>query len=99
MAEQRYQAVLAVIAEGSTVTEIAARFGVSRKTMHAWLRRYEEGGLEALADRSHRPVSVPHQMRYLVSHALITVAAPTRKFRTVAVGKLARTVFNPLDSP
>jgi transposase InsO family protein len=58
--------VLAVIAEGSTVTEVAARFGVSRKTMHAWLRRYEDGGLEALADRSHRPVSVPHQMPALV---------------------------------
>ena len=50
-AEQRYQAVLAVIVEGSTVTEVAARFGVSSKTMHAWLRRYEDGGLEALADR------------------------------------------------
>jgi len=30
--------------------------------VHAWLRRYEDGGLEALADRSHRPVSLPHQM-------------------------------------
>ena len=30
MSEQRYQAVLAVIAEGCTVTEVAARFGVSR---------------------------------------------------------------------
>ena len=62
MAEQRYQAVLAVISDGETVTEVAARFGVSRKTMHVWLSRYEAGGLEGLADRSHRPRSCPHQM-------------------------------------
>ena len=62
MSEQRYRAVLAVIVEGHTVTEVAARFGVSRQTMHAWLARYEVGGLENLADRSHRPRSCPHQM-------------------------------------
>ena len=26
--------------------------------MHAWLARYEAGGLEGLADRSHRPAVV-----------------------------------------
>ena len=60
--EQRYQAVLAVIDQGETVTSVADRFGVSRKTVHVWLARYEVGGLENLADRSHRPVSCPHQM-------------------------------------
>lgn len=60
--EQRYQAVLAVISDGATVTEVAARFGVSRKTVHGWLARYEAGGLEGLGDRSHRPRSCPHQM-------------------------------------
>lgn len=58
MAEQRYQAVLAVIADGSTVTEVASRFGVSRQTSHAWLGKYEADGLEGLADRSRRPASV-----------------------------------------
>ena len=62
MAEQRYQAVLAVISGGETVTSVAARFGVSRKTMHAWLAKYEAGGLEGLGDGSHRPRSCPHQM-------------------------------------
>ena len=60
--EQRYQAVLAVIGEGETVKAVAARFGVARKTVHVWLARYEAGGLENLGDRSHRPVSCPHQM-------------------------------------
>ncbi len=62
MAEQRYQAVLAVIGDGETVTDVAARFGVSRKTVHGWLSKYEAGGLEGLGDGSHRPRSCPHQM-------------------------------------
>src|ERR1035437_71084 len=60
--EQRYDAVLGVIRDGFTVTEVARKFGVSRQTVHVWLARYEEGGLEALADRSHRPVSSPAQI-------------------------------------
>jgi transposase InsO family protein len=62
VAEQRYKAVLAVIAEGKTVTEVAAEWRVSRQTVHAWLARYEAGGLEDLADRSHRPATCPHQL-------------------------------------
>src|SRR5687767_13940817 len=63
VSEQRYRAVLAVISEGATVTEVAPRVGVSRQTMHAWLAKYEAGGLEALADGSHRPRWCPHQIR------------------------------------
>src|SRR4051794_41506848 len=70
VAEQRYQAVLAVIGAGETVTEVAARFGVSRKTLHGWLARYEFGGLEGLADRSHRPRSCPHQISGEVEAAI-----------------------------
>ena len=50
MSEQRYRAVLAVISEGHTVIEVAARFGVSRQTIHAWLAKYEADGLEGLGD-------------------------------------------------
>ena len=39
-----------------------AAVGVSRRTLHGWLARYEAGGLEGLVDRSHRPGSCPHQM-------------------------------------
>jgi transposase InsO family protein len=59
--EQRYQAVLAVL-DGVSVAETASRFGVARQTVHRWLARYEAGGLEGLADRSHRPEQCPHQM-------------------------------------
>jgi transposase len=63
VAEQNYKAVLAVIADGRTVTEVARDLGVSRQTMHLWLARYEEEGLEGLSNRSHRPAHSPHQMR------------------------------------
>jgi transposase len=52
VAEQRYQAVLAVIAEGLSVSQVADKVGVSRQTLHAWLARYEAEGLAGLADRS-----------------------------------------------
>src|SRR6202162_2555487 len=53
--EQRYKAVLAVIGDGRTVSEVATDWGVSRRTMHRWLVRYEGDGLEGLNNRSHRP--------------------------------------------
>lgn len=59
--EQRYQAVMAVVQDGWKVTEVADRLGVSRQSVHNWIARYEAGGIAALADRSHRPSSCPHQ--------------------------------------
>ncbi len=40
MAEQRYQAVLAVISDGLSVSQVAEKVGVSRQTLHTWLARY-----------------------------------------------------------
>jgi len=60
--EQRYRAVLEVLEEGVSVTEVARRCGVARQTVHTWLRRYAEDGMGGLADRSSRPSSCPHQM-------------------------------------
>ena len=71
VAEQRYQAVLAVIEDGLSVTAVAEKVGVSRQTVHAWLSRYAEGGLEYLADRSHRPAWCPHQMDAAVEVRLV----------------------------
>ena len=62
VAEQRFNAVMEVLRDGLTVVEVADRYGVSRQAVHAWLRRYTNGGLDALADRSHRPRHCPHQM-------------------------------------
>jgi transposase InsO family protein len=71
VAEQRYRAVLAVISDGETVTEVAARLGVRRQTVHEWLARYESEGLQGLVDRSHRPGSCPHQMGSVVEVAVL----------------------------
>jgi transposase InsO family protein len=71
VAEQRYQAVLAVISDGLSICQVASKVGVSRQTLHAWLARYEDEGLEGLNDRSHRPVSCPHQMPAEVEAVLL----------------------------
>jgi transposase InsO family protein len=99
VAEQRYQAVLAVIGEGATVTEVAARFGVARKTLHGWLSRYEIGGLENLVDRSHRPRSCPHQMGSVAESAVVGMrqAHPSWGPRRL-VFELARAGLDPVPS-
>jgi transposase InsO family protein len=71
VAEQRYQAVLAVISDGLSISQVASKVGVSRQTLHSWLARYEAEGLEGLVDRSHRPVRCPHQMSASVEAALL----------------------------
>jgi transposase InsO family protein len=71
VAEQRYQAVLSVISDGLSISQVASKVGVSRQTLHAWLARYEAEGLDGLMDRSHRPASCPHQMPADVEAALL----------------------------
>jgi len=61
VSEQRYKAILAVIGDGRTVTEVANDWAVHRQTLHRWLARYEGDGLEGLTNRSHRPAHCPHQ--------------------------------------
>ena len=60
--EQRYHAVMEVVCGGIPVVEVAERYGVSRKTVHAWLGRYRQEGLPGLTDRSHRPHHHPGQL-------------------------------------
>jgi predicted nuclease of restriction endonuclease-like RecB superfamily len=47
VAEQRYQAVLAVISDGLSILQVAQKVGVSRQTLHSWLARYETWRIEA----------------------------------------------------
>ena len=58
LVELRYQAVLEVVNQGATVTDVAVRFGVTRPSVHRWLRRYAAQGLSGLADGSERPLDV-----------------------------------------
>lgn len=44
---------------GLDVSAFCASAGVSRKTFYKWVKRAREEGLEGLADRSRRPLSIP----------------------------------------
>lgn len=74
LVEQRHRAVLEVL-DGVSVTEVALRYGVTRQTVHTWLRRFASLGLGGLADASSRPVTCPHQMRPEVEARIITLRA------------------------
>ena len=63
MVEQRYLAVREVLDTGASVTDVATRYGVDRRTLHRWLVRYANEGMPALADRSSRPDRCPHQIK------------------------------------
>ena len=69
--EQKYQAVLAVLVDGRAVSQVAEQWGVSRQSVHAWLRRYEDAGLPGLAPRSTRPGWCPHQMSGAVEAVIL----------------------------
>ena len=71
LVEQRFQAVLEVLNDGAAVIDVARRFGVTRQTVHDWLRKYAAEGLGGLADRSSRPLSCPHQMDPIVEARIV----------------------------
>ncbi|MFF3911623.1 helix-turn-helix domain-containing protein [Streptomyces sp. NPDC001848] len=54
--EQRYRAVLAVLA-GASVTEVAASLGVSRQTVSGWESRYLAYWLKEVVEPNLRPLT------------------------------------------
>ena len=44
-----------------TITELAARYGVSRRILHKWLSRHDANGAAGLIDRSRAPLHIPHR--------------------------------------
>jgi len=53
-----------------SITEPAARFGVTRKTIYNWNERCESGGMAALADRSRRPLVRPARTDAAIEEAV-----------------------------
>jgi putative transposase len=43
------------------MTDLCAIYGIARETGYYWLRRYQQGGLEALRDRGRAPERHPNQ--------------------------------------
>ena len=70
LVEQRYKAVCEVL-DGATIIDVAERNGVTRQTVHSWLRRYASSGLAGLVDKSSKPESCPHQMAPVVEARIV----------------------------
>ena len=51
--------VLQVVSGQLSVTAAAQAYGLSRQHLHRLLKRYRQGGLEAVDPRSRRPASNP----------------------------------------
>ncbi len=62
-----------------SMTELCAKFGISRKTGYKLLRRYEKDGPEGLRDRSRAPRRHPNQTSPALEGAILRVrkAQPT----------------------
>lgn len=43
--------------EGESISSLCREFGISRVTGHKLVERYRQSGMEALSDRSKRPLS------------------------------------------
>lgn len=90
---QRSELVRLARQPGANLSQLARRFGISRTIAYKWLRRYEEGGDDALRDRSRRPHTNPTRTPADVERAVLQLrdehpAWGGRKLRVV----LARTL-------
>src|SRR5262245_53074023 len=71
--EQRLQFVREYATGLFTMTELAAQYGISRKTGYKCVAAYESGGAPALQDRSRRPHHSPHAIAPDVVDAILAV--------------------------
>lgn len=60
--EERIQFITDALSDRFTMSELCARYGVSRRTGYKWLARYEEEGRRGLRDRSRAPHHCPHRI-------------------------------------
>lgn len=86
--DQRVQFIADVQRDMFDVTDLARRYGISRKTAYKWIDRYEAAGPAGLVDRSRRPAHCPHATPKAIVAALIELRGrhPTwgaKKLRTV----------------
>ena len=57
--EQRVRFVVEASVGSKPVSALCAEYGISRPTGHLWLKRYREGGVESIVERSRRPSHSP----------------------------------------
>lgn len=61
--DERLQFVRDALSDRFSMSELCARYGVSRRIGYKWLARYDAEGRGGLADRSRAPHYCPHRSR------------------------------------
>lgn len=100
--EERLRFVARLL-EGEGMSDVCREFGISRKTGYKLFNRYKEEGLEALCDRSRRPVRYANQLPEPVERLIVATKREkphwgARKIRALLVRKLAGEVRIPARS-
>jgi transposase InsO family protein len=94
---------VARLIEGEAMTDLAREFGVSRKTGYKIFNRYKEHGLEALTDRSRRPVRYANQLPAQIEALIVRLKQEkphwgARKIRELLLRRLPGDVRLPAQS-
>jgi transposase InsO family protein len=94
---------VARLREGEQMSHLCREFGISRKTGYKIFDRYKEHGLEALSDRSRRPVRYANQLPGQVEGLIVSLKRDkthwgARKLRELLVRRLAGDVRVPAIS-
>jgi transposase InsO family protein len=100
--EERLRFVARLL-EGEPMTDACRSFGISRKTGYKIFDRYKEHGLEALTDRSRRPVRYANQLPPQVESLIVGLKQDkphwgARKLRELLVRRLNGDVRVPAKS-
>ncbi len=67
--EQRVLFIADYLRQLSSISDLCAQYGISRKTGYKWIERFKQAGLEGLHERSRRPASCHLQTPYRLSKA------------------------------
>lgn len=94
---------VARLLEGEGMSEVCRSFGISRKTGYKIFNRYRDEGLEALTDRSRRPVRYANQLPEPVEAMIVRCKKEkphwgARKIRELLVKRLAGDMRIPAKS-
>lgn len=89
--------------DGEAMTEACREFGISRKTGYKIFNRYKDHGLEALSDRSRRPVRYANQLPQQIESLIVSLKRDkphwgARKIRELLVRRLDGDVRVPAKS-
>lgn len=69
----RLQFIQACLDRRVPIIEVCARFGVSEKTGHKWLARFQREGPAGLAPRSHVAHTIPHRVAPAIAARIIAL--------------------------